>query len=144
MSKSLVEKIREKTAFIAVVGLGQIGLLTATMLATKGYRVIGVEVKKENLNAILSLKSVTKEPGLNNLLKKVLREGTFKATNDVARAVEKTDISIICVQTPLHGKSKPNLTYLKKACEDISKRLSTEKLVLIESTLPPGTTTNLV
>ncbi len=144
VQEELIKKIRRKTACIAVVGLGRVGLPVAAVLADIGYRVIGVDIRKEVVKAISSLKIRTKEPGLDELIKKVIETGKLKTTTNDLEAVKAADIAIICVQTPLAENIEPNLIYLRMACEAIAKGLSKGKLVTVESTVPPGTTKNLV
>lgn len=144
MRKGLVDRIRRKTACIAIIGLGRVGLPTAVMFANAGYRVIGTDVRKEVVDSVSSVKSRTKEPRLSKLIKKVVNTGKLKATTNIAQAVRETDIAIICVQTPLTNDGKPNLSYLKDACESVAEGLSKRKLVVIESTVPPGTMRNIV
>lgn len=140
----LVEKIKERKARIAVVGLGHVGLPTAAIFADAGFDVIGADVKQEIVKDISSEKGLVREPGLDELAKKAVRNGKLKATTDTRLTVRKADIAMICVPTPLTGEKKPDLAYLKKACEDVAKELSRRKLVVIQSTVPPGTIESLV
>ncbi len=142
--EKLTEKIREKTARIAVVGLGRVGLPTAAMFAHAGYHVTGADINKERVNVISSMKCPFKESGLNELIERVVKNGKLKATTDTVQAVREAEIAIICVQTPVTKDKKPNLTYLKTACEDVAIGLSKGKLVVVESSVPPGTMKNLV
>jgi len=142
--EKLTEKIREKTARIGVVGLGRVGLPTAAMFAHAGYHVTGADVNKERINVISSMKCPFKESGLNELIETVVKKGKLKATTDSVQAVREADMAIICVQTPVTEDKKPNLTYLQTACEAVAKGLSKGKLVVVESSVPPGTMKNLV
>lgn len=144
MRKGLVDRIRRKTACIAIIGLGRVGLPTAVMFANAGYRVIGADVRKEVVDSVSSVKSRTKEPRLGKLIKKVVDTGKLKATTNIAQAVRETDVAIICVQTPLTNDDEPDLSYLKDACESVAEGLSKKKLVVIESTVPAGTMRNIV
>lgn len=140
----LVKKIRGRKARMAVVGLGRVGLHTAVIFADIGYRVIGADVKKEVVELLSYVKSRAKEPGLAELVKKVVRRGKLKATTNVIRAVKTADIAIICVQTPVTSGKEPDLTYLKRACAAMAKGLQKGKLVVVESTVPPGTIKRVV
>lgn len=140
----LVEKIKERKARIAVVGLGHVGLPTAAIFADAGFDVMGADVKQEIVKAVSSEKSLVRELGLDELVKKAVINGKLKATTDTQLTVRKADIAMICVPTPLTEDKKPNLAYLKKACEDVAKGLSRRKLVVIQSTVPPGTIKGLV
>ena len=144
MTLELSEKIRRKTARIAVIGLGHVGLTTATIFANAGFHVIGADIKHEIIEAISSGKTHLKEPGLKELVEKNVRNKKLKATVNSQSAMKEADIGIICVQTPLTSNNEPNLDYTKKACEALAQELSRGKLVVIESTVPPGTTKNFV
>lgn len=145
MKTDLANKIRLKKARIAVVGLGRVGLPTATIFANNGYQVIGADVKKDRVNIVVSpLKYRIREPGLGELVEKVVRKKNLRATTNVAKAVKEADVIIICVQTPITSDKHPNLTYLQKACENVAQGLSQGKLIIVESTVPPGTTRNLI
>ena len=140
----LIEKIKRRKARIAVVGLGHVGLPTAAIFADAGFDVTGVDVQREVVESVSSEKSLVREPRLDELVKKTVRNGKLKATTDTQLAVRKADIVMICVMTPLTEDKKPDLAYLKKACEDVAKELSGRKLVVIQSTVPPGTIEGLV
>jgi UDP-N-acetyl-D-mannosaminuronic acid dehydrogenase len=142
--EELIKKIRTTSASIAVIGLGRIGLPIAIILANTGYRVVGVDNKKGTVKAISSSQIRSREPDVEKLAKKAVETGKLKVTTNISEAVRSADVIIICVQTPLTQKTEPNLAYLRKACQAIAKNLSKGKLIIVESTVPPGTTKNLV
>ena len=144
MKEKLIEKIRRRKASIAVIGLGRVGLLTAAMFASAGFRVIGTDINQEIVEMASSGKSHIREPGLSKIIERVVKESKLKATKDTLRAITEADITITCVQTPLLKGKTPDLTYLEKACKSVAKALSKGKLVIIESTVPPGTMKDLV
>jgi len=144
VSKELIQKIRKKQATISVIGLGQIGLATAAIFADGGYLVIGTDIRKEVVDAISSLKLVTHEPGLDELVKRVVRAGKLKVVIDTTLATKQAVVVLICVQTPLTKNGLPDLKYLESASRDVAKGLSKGKLVVVVSTIPPGTMKNLV
>lgn len=144
MISSLIKKIQDKKAKIAVVGLGRVGLPIAAVFADAGYPVIGSDIKNEVVEAISSGKSHLAEPELAQLIKDSVDKMLLKATTDTFNAVTEADVILICVQTPLTKGNEPNLASLKTTCKTVSKGLSKGKLVLIVSTVPPGTTKHLV
>jgi len=144
MRLELIEKFRKREAYIAIVGLGRVGLPTAAVFADASYQVIGVDVRSDVVQAISLTKIRTKEPGLEELLKKVVKLGRLRASTNTPQAVKQCDVVIVCVQTPLDSQRKPDLTYLKSACKGIAQALSKGKLVIIESTVPPRTMRNIV
>jgi len=126
---------------ISVIGLGYIGLPTASMFATHGYKVIGVDVNTNVVETINKGASHIKEPGLNTLVKAAVLSKNFVAT----KKQEKADVFIICVPTPLDSISKKaDLEYVKNAVESIVPYLERGNLVILESTVPPGTTKNIL
>jgi len=143
-TQSLIEKIKRRTATVLVVGLGHVGLPTAAVLANLGYDVVGVDIRKELLSEVFSGEADLKEPDLREIIEKVVKLGRFKAATDVKKAAKKADITMVSVQTPLTKAGKPNLSYLIKACEDLAQGLRKGKLIVVESTVPPGTIKNLV
>jgi len=144
LKKKLVEIIRTRKAQLAVIGLGHVGLPTATVFANAGFQVTGIDLKKEVIESVSSGKIHVREPGLGELIRKVVRQNRLKATTNVQQAAREAHVVIICVQTPITQYTKPSLTYLRKACETVAKGLSKGKLVVIQSTVPPGTTKNFV
>lgn len=141
---TLIEKIRRREARIAIMGLGHLGLTTATIFAEAGFSVVGVDVKADVVKNVSCGKNYLGERGLDDLLKKVVGKGKLEATIDAIEAVRKADIDIICVQTPVSEGKKPNLTYIKDACNTVAQGFSRGNLVVVGSTVPPGTTRGVV
>jgi UDP-N-acetyl-D-mannosaminuronic acid dehydrogenase len=144
MKAELIKKIREKSARIAVVGLGRVGLPIAVIFANAGYQVVGVDNNEDIVKALSKSQSSSKEPSIQKLIREMVKIGRLEVTTDIAKAVKSANIVIICVQTPLNDATDPNLSYLQKACTTIAKSLSKGKLMILESTVPPGTTRNFV
>jgi UDP-N-acetyl-D-mannosaminuronic acid dehydrogenase len=144
MKDEMLKTIKEKSAQIAVVGLGRVGLPIAAVFANAGYPVIGVDNNKNIVSAILSSKFSSKETGIQEIIREMIKIGRLEATTDTAKAVKSANIVIICVQTPLKKTADPNLEYLQNVCNAIGKSLTKGKLVIVESTVPPGTTMNFV
>ena len=129
---------------MAIIGLGHVGLPTAVIFANAGFQVVGADLNKEIINAVSAGKSHIKEPKLTNLVKLAVKNGNLRVTNDSQQATKEADIVIISVQTPITKDLEPDQTFLIKACEAVAKELSKGKLVIIRSTVSPGTTENLV
>ena len=124
---------------ISIIGLGYIGLPTASILASKKIKVIGVDINKKIVNTVNRGKTHIKEKGLDKLVNKVVKEGCLKATLKPKPA----DAFIITVPTPYKGKnyySDPDLSFIKAACKSIKSVLKAGNLVILESTSPVGTT----
>jgi len=124
---------------ICVIGLGYIGLPTASLLATKGYKVHGVDVTPSVVKTINDGKIHIVEPGLDILVKSAVGSGNLKAGLEP----EEADVFIIAVPTPFIGDHEPDLTYVKQAAEAISPYLKPGNVIILESTSPVGTTNQL-
>lgn len=142
--ENLKRKIEEKTAVIGIIGMGYVGLPMASLFATKGFTVIGADINEKIVKKINSGKSPINETGLEEIIKTVVKTGKLNATINVDGAVKKSDIIIIVVQTPINREKRPDLTAFKSACNTVAKNLSKNKLVVVESTIPPGTMEKIV
>jgi len=128
------------TKRICVVGLGYIGLPTASLLGTKGYQVHGVDVSAKVVETINSGGIHIVEPDLDILVKSAVQAGNLVASQQPAEA----DIFIIAVPTPFTEGKKPDLTYVEKATQMICPFVKPGNLVILESTSPVGTTDEVV
>lgn len=124
---------------IQVIGLGYVGLPTALLLAHKGHDVLGVDIDTSKLQNIESGKVNLEDDRINEILKSVLLNRKFK----VSEKVYPSDTFILAVPTPIKSREM-DLRYLKSACEEVSKVLQNGNLVIIESTITPGTCLGLV
>jgi UDP-N-acetyl-D-mannosaminuronic acid dehydrogenase len=125
---------------ICVIGLGYIGLPTASLLATKGYTVFGVDVSQKVVDTINQGKIHIVEPDLDILVKSAVGSGNLKAG---LQPIE-SDIFIIAVPTPFKDGKKPDLSYVDKATRTIAPFVKPGNLVILESTSPVGTTDEVV
>lgn len=121
---------------ICVVGLGYIGLPTAAVLGSRGYKIHGVEINPKAVETINSGKAHIVEPDLDILVRAAVTTGNLKAYTEPA----DSDIYMICVPTPLTEENKPQLDYVRSATKSIVPFLKPGNLVILESTSPPGTT----
>ncbi len=134
----LYEKIKNKTAKVGVLGLGYVGLPLAVEKAKVGYKVLGFDVQKSKVDKVNKGENYIGDI-LDEDLKELVENGHLKATNDFDR-LKDMDVVTICVPTPLNKFKQPDLTYVIKSTEEISKRLHKDMLVVLESTTYPGTT----
>lgn len=121
---------------ICVLGLGYIGLPTASLLATKGYKVCGVDV---NIDIVESLKkgiSRIYEPDLDVLIRAAVQSGNLLPMTNP----QKADIFIIAVPTPFKDNHEPDLSYIQSAVETIAPIIEEGNIIILESTSPVGTT----
>ena len=125
---------------VSIIGLGYIGLPTAAVLASKGVKVVGVDIDQNVVNIINQGKIHIVEPELNNLVCEVVKSGHLRAVIKP----EKADIFIIAVPTPFKNDHEPDLSYIKSAAKEIALVLEKGGLVILESTSPVGTTEKMM
>jgi len=139
---SLRNKLQDKTAVIAVIGLGYVGLPLAVEKAKAGYRVIGLDVQQKRVDLV--------NQGMNYIgdvvdsdLDEMVQSGRLRATTDYSE-MAKADCIAICVPTPLDRYYQPDTSYVESSSRDIAKYLRPGTLVILESTTYPGTTEEIV
>ena len=127
---------------VIVIGQGYVGLPLSLAAAESGFKIVGVDV---NQNIVKQLNSgLTKLEDVNLLrLKEFLKNGSYTATTEFS-VVSESSIILICVPTPLQDNHKPDLSHLISAVKSVGKYLSKGSLVIIESTVAPGTTRDLL
>lgn len=124
---------------VCVVGLGYIGLPTAAFIASKGIKVVGIDVNERYVSLINEGKVPFFEPGFEELLSKVVSEGNLVAQAEQVQA----DAYIVCVPTPFQDNHKVDTKYIRAASEALAPHLRPGALVVLESTSPPGTTEDM-
>jgi len=143
--EDIIRAFKEGQVTVCVIGLGRVGLPTALVFAEGGAPVIGADIDKEVVGLINSGKcKFNDEPGLNTLVKNMVSNGNLNATVDVESAAKKADVIIVCVPTPVDESKVPDYSAVKVACGQIAKALRKHCLVIVESTVGPGTIEDLV
>lgn len=122
------------------MGLGYIGLPTASILANKGYQVLGVDVRPDVVDTINRGQIHIEEPDLDILVRSAVNSGQLKAST----TPEQADVFIICVPTPIREDHSPDLSYVETASRTIRPFVRAGNLVILESTSPPHTTDKIV
>jgi UDP-N-acetyl-D-mannosaminuronic acid dehydrogenase len=125
---------------ICVIGLGYIGLPTASFLATKGYRVLGVDVLPTVVETIGRAEIHIKEPDLDILVRSAVQSGQL----GVALEPQPADVFVIAVPTPLTERRTADLSAVEAAVAAIAPHVRSGNLVILESTSPVGTTETVV
>ena len=131
---------------ISIVGTGYVGLVTGVCLASKGHEVICVDKQIDIVNKINSRQATIYEPGLDELLERVVADGNLKAVNDLRYAVLNSEVSIIAVGTPF-GEGKIDLSYIENSAREIGDTLKEKDayhVVCVKSTVVPTTTDTVV
>lgn len=127
-------------ADVCVVGLGYVGLPTAAVLATRGRRVAGFDLRRDVLDTINAGGVHIVEPELDALVRAAVLAGTLQAVPEPAPA----DTFLICVPTPITADHRPDLAAVEAASRALLPVLRPGNLVVLESTVPPGTLRDLV
>ena len=136
---------------IAIFGLGYVGAVTAAGLAAKGHDVWGVDVDPVKVDQIRSGRSPVVEPGIDQLIAGAVESGRLDATTDAGVALDRADLSLVCVGTPSAVHGGTDLSYLHAALDDIRRAINAATppssgfhAVVIRSTVPPGTGDSVV
>jgi len=137
MHKQLVKKLNDRTATIAIVGMGYVGLPLMLRFREVGYRVIGIDIDREKVDRLNRGESYI-EHIPSSKIAAALASG-FSATTDFS-AAGKADGIIICVPTPLNRYREPDLTFVINTTESLAPHLRKGQVVSLESTTYPGTT----
>jgi GDP-mannose 6-dehydrogenase len=136
---------------VAIFGLGYVGTVTAAGLASRGHDVVGVDVDPLKVQTVQEGRSPVVEPGIEALVADAVTSGALRATEDAKIAMEKADISLLCVGTPSTRDGNTDLTFIARALGDL--RSAMEECappeggfhsVVIRSTVPPGTGARIV
>ncbi len=137
--KEIEEALKKGKITICVVGLGRIGLPTASVFADAGAQVIGVDIDTRVVYEVNSGKChFLDEPGLKKVVEKVVKEGKLKASCDFCSSIAKSDMVIICVPTTVNDSRSPHCPAILDSCKKVAKSLKKGSLVVIESTVAPG------
>ena len=132
------QKIKDKTAVIAVIGLGYVGLPTAVNFAENGFSVIGVNRTQSKVDLINAGGCYLTDLNLDERVKRLVERGKLTATIDTADATRKSDVISITVPTPVTSDKRPDLSFITSAGRAIARGLGLNKLVVLESTVYPG------
>ncbi len=127
---------KEQNLSVSVIGLGYIGLPTASLLANKGFQVHGTDINPEVVKLINQGKIHIQETGLDRLVRSAVNSGQLQASLEVKPA----DIFIIAVPTPFDAQHQPDLRYVHQATLALAPLLQPHNLIILESTSPVGTT----
>lgn len=142
IKESLLNKIKEKTATVAVIGLGYVGLPLAVEKAKAGYRTVGFDVQESKVKMVNEGHNYIGDI-LDNELEDIVKQGLLSATTDFS-IVTDADFIAICVPTPLDEYQQPDISYVKNSAIEVAKYLKKGSIVVLESTTYPGTTEELL
>mgnify|MGYP001236459001 CR=1 FL=1 len=124
---------------ISIIGTGYVGLITGTCLSEMGNNVVCVDINENKINKLSEGEPVIYERGLEDLLKKNIKENRLTFSTNLEKSLDKSLIVFITVDTPSDDDGKPNLKSLIKVSEDIGKKINNYKIIVNKSTAPIGT-----
>ncbi|MHB2026121.1 MAG: nucleotide sugar dehydrogenase [Elusimicrobiota bacterium] len=139
---SIEKRLLDKTARIGVVGLGYVGLPLAVEFCRRQFRVDGFEIDGKRVSALKSGRSYISDVPSSDLAK-FARGGLFQAHRDFGK-LSDCDAVFICVQTPLRKTGEPNLAPICSAAQTIRRHVGKGALIVIESTVFPGATEDVI
>jgi len=142
LALEMLERIETRTAHVAVVGLGYVGLPLAETFAQGGYPVLGFDIDRRKVEQLQCGNSYIGHISSERVTE-LIGTGRFDATADPTRIAE-ADVIIICVPTPLSENREPDLSYIADTGHMLRPHLRAGQLIVLESTTYPGTTEDLL
>jgi GDP-mannose 6-dehydrogenase len=127
---------------ISIFGLGYVGAVSLACLVRDGHRVVGVDVDQAKLDLIAAGRTPVVEEGMVDLMARVAASGRVEVTRDTRQAVERTDLSLICVGTPSAPNGSQDQSAMLRLAKDLGVALRdkrTPHVIVFRSTLVPGT-----
>jgi UDP-N-acetyl-D-glucosamine dehydrogenase len=128
---------------IAVIGLGYVGLPLAALCAKKGYQVVGLDYNEQIVASLAAGKCHIRDDVVERLLADAIASKNFQATSN-SETIADCSIYLICVPTPVDDNNEPDLRPLESACRVVAPYLNKGDLVVVESTVFPGTCEQVV
>jgi UDP-N-acetyl-D-glucosamine dehydrogenase len=139
---SLADKLVSKTAQVAIIGLGYVGLPLAVGFAKAGYQVLGIDIDELKIAALNEGRSHIQDVESSDV-QAMVRAGNLSASADYD-LLPGVDAIFICVPTPFDAMKAPDLIYIEQASRGIASRLRADQLIILQSTTYPGTTEEFV
>ena len=130
-----------KSTKIAVIGLGYVGLPLYLLLKKKGFDVIGFDKDKNKIRNLNQNVSYITDVSCNDLSK--IKKKNFYHTNDYGKNLSNVAIIVMCLPTPLNKDLSPDISIVKNSFNEFKKNLSTNTIVVLESTVYPGATDDI-
>lgn len=124
---------------VCVIGTGHVGLVTCTSMAAVGHDVVGVDTDQEKIASLERGLSPFYEPGLQDLLDKVLADGKLRFTSEITGGVSDAEVIFICVGTPARATGEANLFAVERAAQETVREVRNRAVIVEKSTVPAGT-----
>ncbi len=142
MKKDLIKKLKNRSARVAIIGMGYVGLPLATILAEAGFFVVGVDPDRNKINTLNQGESYISDIPTSRIAS-LVESGRLQGTTEYD-VVRDMDAVSICVPTPLRKTKDPDLSYILDAVEQLKRYVHPGMVVVLESTSYPGTTRELL
>ncbi len=124
---------------ILVVGIGYVGLVTATCLSEMGHHVICLDIDKDKIDRLNEGHIPIYEPGLEEMVKRNVEAGRIHFTTDYPESVAQSRVCFICVDTPINENGHANLKAVKNVSRTLAEHINEPTIIVNKSTVPPGT-----
>lgn len=133
---------------ITITGTGYVGLITAAIFADKGFSVVALDIDQEKVDIVNKGEAFFFEPNLPSLIQRVILEKkTLSASTNIIESIKSSYVTFICVGTPSREDGSCDLQYIEQSARDIGRAIKEKSeyhLVIVKSTVVPGTTRNLI
>ncbi|MCQ3935888.1 MAG: UDP-N-acetyl-D-glucosamine dehydrogenase [Chloroflexi bacterium] len=139
---TLIKKLKEKNAKVAILGLGYVGLPLAVVFGQAGFHVTGVDPDKRKVDSLNKGESYIPDVKTDDVAG-LVKDGLLTATTDFS-VLKDMDAVSICVPTPLRQTGDPDMSFIISAMEELSRYMHKGMVVVLESTTYPGTTRELL
>lgn len=142
MKTNLIRRFEDRSAVVAVLGLGYVGLPLAVVFAEAGFHVIGIDPIQEKVDMLNRGESYVMDVPTETVAR-LVKAGKLESTTDFS-VLQTVDAVSICVPTPLRKTGDPDLSFIVNATDDLAKYVHPGMVVVLESTTYPGTTRELI
>jgi UDP-N-acetyl-D-glucosamine dehydrogenase len=140
--ETLIQKLKNKEARVAILGLGYVGLPLAVVFAEAGFRVTGIDPDPRKVDSLS--KGISYIPDVKTeTVERLVRSGHLTATTDFS-VLKDIDAVSICVPTPLRQTGDPDMSFILSATDELAKYMHKGMVVVLQSTTYPGTTRELL
>ncbi|MBM7553324.1 UDP-glucose dehydrogenase family protein [Thalassobacillus pellis] len=128
---------------ILIIGQGYVGTTMGVVLARAGHEVTGLDIDPKKIDSLKKGNLYFYEPGLEEMLREQVKAKKLQFTTEARQAIVNNDILFITVGTPSLENGNADLTYIKNAAQMIGRFKNNEKIIVVKSTVPVGTTENV-
>jgi UDP-N-acetyl-D-glucosamine dehydrogenase len=142
IQQSLLNRLKDRSALVSILGLGYVGLPLAVVFAEAGFHVVGIDPDMHKVDAICRGESYIQDVPSEQLAR-LVASGKLDATSDFA-ALSRAEAVSICVPTPLRKTGDPDLSFILDATNKLAKHMHAGMIVVLESTTYPGTTREIL